>query len=980
MDTVGRELELRAHIRSLLSQYALTHLATDHLAWTEDTVANTLAACLHTIPATDSTAVALPVDPFDWLNRHWHLSMLDLYDEKWRVPDKQALEYLKQQMNSKAIRTSNADREWAIDDDGEAMNTIRSIDMLSWRSGDFADFFDAFMMRRPMSPILSARAIRETPALGQGRYSEKVPQSNKQMLQSFSIGTVKNVVLNEPNISTDDVLANKIPMDARTHREVVALVNTVPFFTKRSQDGPPHFIAEFLRADSPPPDLPELEALPMFPRRGRSLHDRDSELAGLEEADPFSIPRTMSHLATSVLSSVVMREEDEEDLAEEHLVVVNGWQAFRSSSPPSAGTPSLGGSSSEVDELFMPSSPHSELFEANQLYMEEYEMPRLKRPGGHFDRRLPPQDKLSDFLPSLMRTASSCRPRIMASPKSQPSSPRTTLTAAMLGQPPSPAPAINLQYDPTCGPSSDDTIAFALNTVEKACENCLQNGDPGEVILSEKLDEKDGLLMDVPRMCPPNEHTPSDMFLPTGLTELLVPPKTHQRHSTADRANASEANPVIACLKKAKGLQPLQIELSWIPFKYGRTMPTDEEAADVQNDPCPQLAKRIDMAPDEIVTKLGALLDDSMAFSSQPTKPEVTPSTIAWSSHEGGEDLPLTSYTFEAERVLVLTRNDRQRLSGLPVLSSAYIDVEEAGGHLTAYAPSEDENEECRSEALQPERCRPAKRVRFTETIADDICLVPPILPTMPGAAEIPGLDDSGVFLEQEHSAYSDQSRPGFGHLAYEAEVLDEMDTLSEIFPDVHGVHFGDYSFDDSLERCLTDVSRYQQAGFVVTPLSLSSSSYVSPVRTGSLEAAEPPYDHSPAHDRRPLFSPSTAPARAPNEATCMLSQRHIPSPGYAPHVNTDDRHLVIVRSNASTARASLVQFMTLCGKAVPSALDDAILCSSPVHELPTSTHDGPVDQLPSNIAPRNELSLAFYLPMPQSNWLNEKALAPVRI
>lgn len=35
-----REVELRAHIRSLLSQYAVTHLATNYIAWTESEVAN----------------------------------------------------------------------------------------------------------------------------------------------------------------------------------------------------------------------------------------------------------------------------------------------------------------------------------------------------------------------------------------------------------------------------------------------------------------------------------------------------------------------------------------------------------------------------------------------------------------------------------------------------------------------------------------------------------------------------------------------------------------------------------------------------------------------------------------------------------------------------------------------------------------------------------------------------------------------------
>ncbi|KAI8995274.1 hypothetical protein BD414DRAFT_372488, partial [Trametes punicea] len=86
---------LRAHIRSLLSQYALTHLAMNYVTWTEDSVSESLAECLHTIPTTDSTAVALPVDPFVVLSQRWNLFKLDPYEERWKIPDEDALMYLK---------------------------------------------------------------------------------------------------------------------------------------------------------------------------------------------------------------------------------------------------------------------------------------------------------------------------------------------------------------------------------------------------------------------------------------------------------------------------------------------------------------------------------------------------------------------------------------------------------------------------------------------------------------------------------------------------------------------------------------------------------------------------------------------------------------------------------------------------------------------------------------------------------------------
>ncbi len=38
METADRELELRDHIRSLLLRYALTHLATNYVSWTQEAV------------------------------------------------------------------------------------------------------------------------------------------------------------------------------------------------------------------------------------------------------------------------------------------------------------------------------------------------------------------------------------------------------------------------------------------------------------------------------------------------------------------------------------------------------------------------------------------------------------------------------------------------------------------------------------------------------------------------------------------------------------------------------------------------------------------------------------------------------------------------------------------------------------------------------------------------------------------------------
>ncbi|KAI0334387.1 hypothetical protein GY45DRAFT_1242727 [Cubamyces sp. BRFM 1775] len=132
METVDRELELRAHIHSLLSQYAFTHLTTDYVHWTERSVADRLSECLHPIPTTDSTAVALPVDPFELLSQRWKLQKLDPFDERWKVTDADAVGYLKAQVGAIRSRPSvlESDRSWG-DTDGETPSTIPTITSLT---------------------------------------------------------------------------------------------------------------------------------------------------------------------------------------------------------------------------------------------------------------------------------------------------------------------------------------------------------------------------------------------------------------------------------------------------------------------------------------------------------------------------------------------------------------------------------------------------------------------------------------------------------------------------------------------------------------------------------------------------------------------------------------------------------------------------------------------------------------------------------
>ena len=137
----------------------------------------------------------------------------------------------------------------------------------------------------------------------------------------------------------------------------------------------------FLRADSPPPTLIELETLPIFPRDRRTGRKEPQQ----EQRDSCvsMCLQSLASVSQSWLSPVEVKDEDE-DLANEHLAVVDGWcqynevlqpticthhfvhsVAFRMPSPVKLDTPSLASDSSGLDELFLPSS-------SDQSFGEEF--------------------------------------------------------------------------------------------------------------------------------------------------------------------------------------------------------------------------------------------------------------------------------------------------------------------------------------------------------------------------------------------------------------------------------------------------------------------------------------------------------------------------------------------------------------------------------------------------------------------------------
>lgn len=188
-----------------------------------------------------------------------------------------------------------------------------------------------------MSPILSARARRATPHPEKGAFAAKLPRSNKQLLQHCGVGKLQEIVPEETVVNAEEILyvnahicgqyethfttssGNKLPMDAETHQGVLKLLKTIPSLANTARPSDTHHFDEFLRSSSPPLDLPELEVLPIFPRSAPLGPRSDGASVALD---------VMAQVSERLITKVRMRDEDEDDLAEEHLVAVDGWRAY----------------------------------------------------------------------------------------------------------------------------------------------------------------------------------------------------------------------------------------------------------------------------------------------------------------------------------------------------------------------------------------------------------------------------------------------------------------------------------------------------------------------------------------------------------------------------------------------------------------------------------------------------------------------------
>ncbi len=372
------------------------------------------------------------------------------------------------------------------------------------------------------------------------------------------------------------------------------------------------------------------------------------------------------------------------------------------------------------------------------------------------------------------------------------------------------------------------------------------------------------------------------------------------------------------------------------PFKYGRTVPTDEEVADVAGNLSAQLVKAIDLPQDDVTSRLSELLNDSLASSSSPWPPS-TPSALVWSLDD---ELDLSMYASRDDIGLVLTRIDRRRLSGLSPPMDWNADED------TSASDDGDPNDN----VISPPK-RPTKRVRFQDV--DDLEDAARIVFEEIIDESAYTVDDSGVFF-----ASSDPHIDGricassFTQMAYDAEGFDGPTTDGNLFLDMDLIPCDRYDSDLSSSDDLSILP-----GISAFPITLHSHNH--DFTPAPMAADEPSPGHPSGGFRTsssallvsgPLASTSDVPAAIshislePYSASeAMVNEDGLPTP------STSSTSMPVV-----FARQSLAQYLALCGKASSLQLDVSAPSSTVTRETGGSGIDVPEAWAAPSSGPRD--------------------------
>ncbi|KAL5476474.1 hypothetical protein ACEPAI_3331 [Sanghuangporus weigelae] len=462
------ELELRRHVRELLDDYVYTHLTINHVEYSDGLASEALAKILKPISTHGPGEIAFPVDPFQTLKARFEFDSLQPYDEVWN-PSSDALGFLKE-MYMVPKGKPKTQIVWEEDDEFD-------IDRIS---------------HRPMTPLLSRSSLKKTPCLGNASKGNARKSSLASALSFHGLRQIPNEDLPEENPpKLDDCLDLKLTIDASTHQSMTELQKKTPFLNRLDPRPLPVYAAEYLSNRSP--DYQEKFRTISPPLFARDRRER-----------PAKVERDRSIFRPLKLDPLEVQEVGQ-DYSTESTKVIDGWVTI----PGSGSTPSLSSGTSEVDELeqdaefWKPSSSSDEL-----AAIETLETMKMEEPLFPHSESKKPKQSLAGFITSKLPVESPFR--VLTSPKSddilskpEHSSPSMVpVSLSVLGQPPSEGEG-SVTFP---NKSPGDPFYRDLLCVLKGHSAGNKAEVYQDIIMDERLDEKEIMFMDVPKLPPPNGY------------------------------------------------------------------------------------------------------------------------------------------------------------------------------------------------------------------------------------------------------------------------------------------------------------------------------------------------------------------------------------------------------------------------------------------------------------------------------------------
>ncbi|KAG6896756.1 hypothetical protein C0992_006331 [Termitomyces sp. T32_za158] len=606
------EAQLSAHIRHLLLDYVRCHITTDYVQFTEAALIS-----LEEIPEYDPASLTLPSDPYSTLARIHNLDNLPPLHEKFATTQ-DALQFLRNSITPPEGQTKSECFSWSKDAWDEFQN-------------------DAF---ERVEPILTRRAVRETPVLGKSGGAHRAPAMQKADLDSFARFMTSKPIAFEPvsaepvqetQVKLDQVLDVTFNLKAADHTAVRAYLQSVATVCRPQLATHIDIKKDYRRAylpagfvfDPPPPpaspqDSPPLT--PVFARSARYGCNQDVKSGVLH-----SYAELPERLGVTEKAKILDSDEDM-DLARASMIVVDGWQTYAVSSPTSVSS-----ADDEFDELadMFPSSPDTSVIDAMNLVedvenskLDEVQIPRNRRIGGSLGLlRESIIDKaqkaggLGAFLMPLLKpsepnseTISTSDMHPLLHDKMSALSRGVDLKSSQKDSGEELSSKIAEQdLDSMCGQASIASSFGGCATTEdheirglyldSSCPGKGRLGpplprvlpDPKALIRDEPLfeeetkevREKNALapkLMPVPMLSDPNVGIERSA---RGYSDYLIGPHNPNQRDEHD-VKAGRTTSLLRFLKNTKGMAPLRVALSWVPFTY--TIPIPVHAGLLQND------------------------------------------------------------------------------------------------------------------------------------------------------------------------------------------------------------------------------------------------------------------------------------------------------------------------------------------------------------------------------------------------------------